>query len=124
MNGQTDAQLLHAYAESHSEAAFNELVRRHVDLVYSAARRMVCGPHLTEDVTQAAFVALAKSAGQLLNRPVISNCRNRFQRVALEPIVDVNKSLGSRLVTFTHNRHLSTINFRSSLLRYLLYKES
>ena len=41
VNDQTDSQLLCAYAERRSEAAFAELVRRHVDLVYSAALRMV-----------------------------------------------------------------------------------
>ena len=77
MNDQTDSQLLYAYAESHSEAAFSELVRRHVDFVYSAAVRMVCDPHLAEDVTQGAFVALAKSATQLTQRPVLSGWLHR-----------------------------------------------
>jgi len=42
VNDQTDSQLLRAYAEHRSEPAFAELVRRHVDFVYSAALRMVC----------------------------------------------------------------------------------
>jgi hypothetical protein len=37
----TDQQLLRDYADRRSEAAFAELVRRHVDFVYSAALRMV-----------------------------------------------------------------------------------
>ncbi len=32
-----DAELLGRYAREHSEGAFTELVRRHLDLVYSAA---------------------------------------------------------------------------------------
>jgi hypothetical protein len=51
VNDQTDSQLLRDYAEQHSEAAFTELVRRHVDFVYSAALRMVCDSHFAEDVT-------------------------------------------------------------------------
>lgn len=62
MNDQTDSQLLRAYTERHSDPAFAELVRRHIDLVHSAALRMVCDSHLAEDVTQGVFVALAKNA--------------------------------------------------------------
>jgi hypothetical protein len=46
VNEVTDQQLLRDYAEHRSEAAFAELVRRHVDLVYSAALRMVCDRHV------------------------------------------------------------------------------
>jgi len=37
VNDLTDSQLLRAYAEHRSEPAFAELVRRDVNLVYSAA---------------------------------------------------------------------------------------
>jgi RNA polymerase sigma factor (sigma-70 family) len=77
VNEKTDAQLIRAYAESRSEAAFTEIVRRHVDLVYSAAHRMVRDSHLAEDVTQAVFVALAKNAAQLTDRPVLSGWLHR-----------------------------------------------
>jgi RNA polymerase sigma factor (sigma-70 family) len=80
MNEQSDAQLLRAYAETHSEAAFGELVRRYLDLVYSAGRRMVCDPHLAEDVTQAVFIALAKTSAQLAGRPVLSSWLHRTAR--------------------------------------------
>ena len=80
MNDQTDAQLLRAYAENHSEQAFGELVHRHVDLVYSAALRMVCDSHLAQDVAQAVFVALAKSASQLSERTVLSGWLHRTAR--------------------------------------------
>ena len=52
MNSLTDQQLLRDYTGCRSEAAFAELVRRHVDFVYSAALRMVHDAHLAEDVTQ------------------------------------------------------------------------
>jgi RNA polymerase sigma factor (sigma-70 family) len=60
------------YAEQRSDAAFAELVRRHVDLVYSAALRMVCEAHTAEDVTQAVFLALSQNAAQLRGHPVLS----------------------------------------------------
>jgi hypothetical protein len=39
-----DIELLRRYAEEGSEEAFRELVSRHIDLVYSAARRGESGP--------------------------------------------------------------------------------
>ena len=41
MTDQTDSLLLKAYFERRVKGAFNELVCRYVDLVYSAALRMV-----------------------------------------------------------------------------------
>jgi RNA polymerase sigma factor (sigma-70 family) len=77
MNSLTDQQLLRDYAGSRSEPAFAELVRRHVDFVYSAALRMVRDVHLAEDVTQKAFVALAQNARQLADRTVLSGWLHR-----------------------------------------------
>ncbi|WP_040550724.1 RNA polymerase sigma factor [Pedosphaera parvula] len=58
-----DEQLLRRYAEEGSEPAFGELVRRHVDLVYSAALRMLNGDsHMAQDVTQTVFADLARKA--------------------------------------------------------------
>jgi RNA polymerase sigma factor (sigma-70 family) len=61
MNG-TDAELLACFAREDSQAAFTELVRRHLDLVYSAARRQVGSPQLAEEVAQAVFVDLTRAA--------------------------------------------------------------
>src|SRR6266568_6947142 len=77
MNSLTDQQLLLEYLERRSEAAFAELVRRHVDFVYSAALRMVRDAHLAQDVAQGVFVALAQSAPQLAARPVLSGWLHR-----------------------------------------------
>ena len=61
-----DAQLLQDYYGRKSEAAFAELVGRHIDLVHSAALRLVHGDlHLAEDVTQDVFADLARKAGSL-----------------------------------------------------------
>ena len=87
MNEQTDSQLLRAYAEDRSETAFAELMRRHLDLVYSAARRMVCDSHLAQDVTQGVFLALAKSASGLTARPVLSGWLHRTaQNIAAQTV--------------------------------------
>src|SRR6185436_15926412 len=63
------------------------LARRHVNLVYSAALRMVRDPHLAEDVTQGAFVALARSAHQLTGRPILSGWLHRTtQNIAAQTV--------------------------------------
>ena len=63
----TDSQrLLADYAATCSELAFRELLARYVDLVYSAAVRLVGGDtHLVQDVTQTVFVDLARKARAL-----------------------------------------------------------
>jgi RNA polymerase sigma factor (sigma-70 family) len=64
-----DYALLRQFADTNSEAAFNELVRRHVNLVYSAALRQVNGDeHLAKDVAQAVFTDLARKADSLARR--------------------------------------------------------
>ncbi len=68
-----DAELLHRYAGEKSEAAFAELVQRHVNFVYACALRRVGGDaHLAEDVTQQVFTALARSAAALARRETLS----------------------------------------------------
>ena len=61
----TDNQLLEAWAVNRSDAAFAELLRRYVDLVYSAALRQAGDCALAEDVVQAVFLVLARKAGSL-----------------------------------------------------------
>jgi RNA polymerase sigma factor (sigma-70 family) len=57
-----DQQLLREYLDEGSERAFQDLVRRHVDLVYSTALRRLSDAGSAEEVTQNVFVALARKA--------------------------------------------------------------
>src|ERR1700712_4151853 len=70
---QTDQELLQCYVQQRSEKAFTELVQRHVDLVYGAALRQLCGnASLAEDVTQSVFTTLAAQASALAQRRHLS----------------------------------------------------
>jgi RNA polymerase sigma factor (sigma-70 family) len=67
VNGSTDdTKLLSDYATKRDEAAFAELARRHVNLVYSSALRQLGGDaHAAQDLTQAVFLDLARKAGRI-----------------------------------------------------------
>ena len=61
----TDEQLLEAHVARHDEAAFAELVRRHVNLVYGTALRILGDPPTAEEVTQNVFITLARKASSI-----------------------------------------------------------
>ena len=67
-----DHELLAEFARTESEAAFAALVARYVNLVYSAALRFAGNPHHAEEITQAVFIILARKAGKLSPRAVLS----------------------------------------------------
>ena len=66
-----DWALLRDYLDQGSEAAFEALVKRHVDMVYAAALRQLRDPHLAQDATQAVFVLLARKGTRLRSSVVL-----------------------------------------------------
>jgi RNA polymerase sigma factor (sigma-70 family) len=69
----TDSELLRHYAREGKQEAFQEFVRRHVDLVYGAARRRLGGSvHRAQDVTQTVFTDAAKKAERLAGHPAMT----------------------------------------------------
>ena len=75
----TDSQrLLTDYVRNGSEPAFRELVARYINLVHSAAVRLVAGDvHLAEDVAQTVFVDLARMAGSLSSEVMLGGWLHR-----------------------------------------------
>jgi RNA polymerase sigma factor (sigma-70 family) len=84
-----DHALLREYAERHSEAAFAELVARHVDKVYSTALRHTRNPHQAGEITQAVFIILAQKAGKISGQGWLRRPRRNADRrrgVAATPL--------------------------------------
>jgi RNA polymerase sigma factor (sigma-70 family) len=67
-----DMELVQEFARHNSESAFATLVSRHVNLVYSVALRRLGDVHQAEEVTQAAFIILARKAGSLGPKTIVS----------------------------------------------------
>lgn len=68
-----DTILLRRYAEQSDQAAFTELVSRHLNLVYFAALRRTAGDaHRAEEIAQTVFTQLARKAAALTGHPALS----------------------------------------------------
>ena len=68
----TDHELLAEFVKNGSESAFSALVARYVNLVYSAALRHTNNSHHAEEITQAVFILLARKAGGIPSKVVLS----------------------------------------------------
>lgn len=83
----TDRELLEAHLRGDSPTAFATLVERHVDLVYSAARRQVRSAHLAEDVAQSVFLELHRAAARIpLTQPLAAWLYVVTRRVAIDTV--------------------------------------
>ena len=67
-----DNQLLTRYAQNNSEAAFSQLVARHLPLVYRTCRRELGSDTLAEDAAQVVFLLLARKANALRAGPSLA----------------------------------------------------
>jgi RNA polymerase sigma factor (sigma-70 family) len=76
-----DRQWLAEFAQTGSEAAFRQIVGRHLQLVHSAALRMVNGDAaLAQDITQLVFTNLARQARSLPPDVVLAGWLHRDTR--------------------------------------------
>jgi RNA polymerase sigma factor (sigma-70 family) len=92
-----DADLLRQYASEGSERAFEELVRRHLALVYSAALRQLGGDEaMAKDVAQTVFIDLARKARSLLDRELLTGWLYVSTRLAVSNSVRAESRRRSR----------------------------
>jgi RNA polymerase sigma factor (sigma-70 family) len=68
----SDLDLLRQFARENSQDAFSEIVRRHVNLVYSAALRQVRLSQLAEEIAQSVFTDLARDARKLKSDTILT----------------------------------------------------
>lgn len=68
----SDWDLLLQFTREHSQDAFREIVRRHLNLVYSAALRQARSPQLAEEIAQSVFADLAVAAGGLKSGTILA----------------------------------------------------
>ena len=68
----SDGALLARYAAGRDEAAFRELVERHLSWVYGVAKRQTRDAALAEDVAQGVFLALAAKAKSLAGHDAVA----------------------------------------------------
>src|SRR5882724_8962879 len=111
----TDLQLLARYTRGHAEDAFAEIVRRHLDLVHSAALRQVRSPQLAEEVAQSVFTDLAQNAKrlapdtiltawlyQVTRRTAIDVVRRESRRQLREQIATEMNAMNATAEDWTH----------------------
>ncbi len=107
----TDWDLLQSYRNTRSDDAFAELVKRHLDLVYSVALRQVRQPQLAEEVAQSVFIDLARGVDRLASDTVLAAW---LYRVARRTAVDVIRRESRRQLRESMAPELTSMNATSN----------
>ncbi len=92
-----DAALLRRYADACDEAAFAELVRRYLGLVYHAAFRQMGGEaHTADDVTQRVFTLLARKAPTLHGHTTLAGWLHTTTRFTASEVIRTERRRRAR----------------------------
>src|ERR1051325_7150114 len=83
----TDLDLLRQFTRDQSQEAFDALLKRHLNLVYSAALRQVRSPQLAEEISQSVFIDLAKTAHSLKPETILTAWLYRVARLTAIDVV-------------------------------------
>lgn len=108
---ETDLQLLTRYTRHRAEDAFAEVVRRHLDLVHSAAVRQVRSTQLAEEVAQSVFTDLARQAHQLPSGTVLAAW---LYQVTRRTAIDVVRREAARRLREQVATEMNTMNATSA----------
>jgi RNA polymerase sigma factor (sigma-70 family) len=88
----TDAALLQAYIERHSEDAFRALIQRHGPMVLRVCRRRLDDTHAAEDSFQTTFLTLTRRAKSIRNSESLAGWLFRTaQRIAQKSRAAANR---------------------------------
>jgi RNA polymerase sigma factor (sigma-70 family) len=101
----SDQDLLHQYIAQGDEASFAEVVRRHMDLVYSVAFRVTRNGALSEDATQSVFTRLARQASRLCHYDTLLGwLHTTTRRIAIDLIrVESRRRIREKEASFMQN---------------------
>lgn len=105
-NMNDDAELLRRYAVEGAEDAFAELVRRHLNLTWAAARRITGDADLARDVAQTVFADLARKARHLPARTILPGWLYRAACLAAYKVNRSNRRRAEREERAMNDAHL------------------
>jgi len=102
----SDWELLNRFARNRDEAAFRELVERHIDLVHGTARRSLGNGHpQLDDAVQAAFVLLARKAAKVPRRGALAGWLFRVTRYCCANVLKTERRRRMREREVSGMRH-------------------